>query len=611
MAKSWKLWVCAAIALGGVAVTQLLSTTRFIQLLSLKAYDAQFLLSGSRPTSDIVLVVADEKTLNTFPELQAFWHPYYADAIRAASAGGAKVVAFDVAFGIPVTRWAPDADQILAEAVSTSQIPTIIGYVPALLAKQKDWPVPVNMIAAALGLGAFANLTVDSDDFVRRQELIEAPSADNAPLARALGLRIAEQFLGADAKFERDRLTLGGRVIPVSTDRAIAIHFAGPADTFPRVSLSDFLAAYKQGDTAQLQKWVRGKAVLVGPDNVEDRYPTPFYNSFRSTKWTTAGVEIHANTVETILSRDFLLPAPVWARYLALLLVGAMTVGPSVSLAAGGTAAWTLAVLLASLLGTHLLFRAGWVLSGAEIALCWLCCLVATIVYRFTAAEKRRDLFRRAISLFVGKKLATSLDDAENIALTGTRQNVTILFTDIRGFTAFCEEKDPALVVDLLNDYMRTMVAIVVKHHGQVNKFIGDGILAVFSDEDGGVSGDHPVRAVRCATEMVTAAGRFETGAGLHTGPVVVGNVGSEDKMEYTVLGDTVNLASRLESLNKENHTKLLMSGATHDLLGDQIETRHLGSVPVRGKAAPIHLYTVEALVESKLATSNVPVERA
>src|SRR5271156_5721627 len=141
MARSWKLWVCAAIVLGGVAVTQLLSTTRFVQLLSLKAYDAQFLLAGSRPTSNIMLVVADEKTLNTFPELQAFWHPYYADAIRAAAAGGAKVVALDVAFGIPVARWAPEADQILAEAVSTSQIPAIIGYVPALLAKQKDWPV--------------------------------------------------------------------------------------------------------------------------------------------------------------------------------------------------------------------------------------------------------------------------------------------------------------------------------------------------------------------------------------------------------------------------------------------------------------------------------------
>src|SRR5580704_17511848 len=131
------------------------------------------------------------------------------------------------------------------------------------------------------------------------------------------------------------------------------------------------------------------------------------------------------------------------------------------------------------------------------------------------------------------------------------------------------------------------MVAIIVKHHGQVNKFIGDGILGIFSDEDETVvPGDHPLRAVRCAVEIVTAPSRFETGTGLHTGLAVVGNVGSADKMEYTVLGDTVNLASRLESLNKEHHTRLLMSEATHSGLGSAIETTYLAAAPVRGKAA-------------------------
>jgi adenylate cyclase len=348
-----------------------------------------------------------------------------------------------------------------------------------------------------------------------------------------------------------------------------------------------------------LKSWVSGKAVLVGPDNVEDRYPTPFYTSFRSAKWTTAGVEIHANTLATILSRDFLLPAAPWMRWLSFLLVAFATVAIALWLRAAAAAAGLLLTLGAAFTGTQEMFRAGWVLPSAQLILCWLCALVATIIFRFVAAEKRRDLFRQAISLFVGKSVALSLDDSQRITLTGTRQTVTVLFTDIRGFTAFCEEKDPAIVVDLLNEYMRTMVAIVVKHRGNVNKFIGDGILAIFSDEDGPVSGDHAIRAVRCATEMVTVPGRFATGAGLHTGPVVVGNVGSEDKMEYTVLGDTVNLASRLESLNKENKTKLLMSGVTHDLLAEQVATTHLGAVPVRGKTVPIDLYTVTSLVAS------------
>jgi adenylate cyclase len=342
---------------------------------------------------------------------------------------------------------------------------------------------------------------------------------------------------------------------------------------------------------------MQGRIVLIGPDDVEDRYSTPFFAALGSAKWTTPGVEIHANTVETLLRRDYLLPAPRWARFVALLLVALATVTVAVALNAARAAGLAMVLLLAAWYGAQLLFRAGWIVSGAEIALCWLICLMATVAYRFVVAEKRRDLFRQAVSLFVGRKVATTLDDAQQITLTGSRQNVTILFTDIRGFTAFCEEKDPAVVVDLLNEYMRTMVAIVVRHHGSVNKFIGDGILAVFSDEDGCTAGDHAVRAVRCATEMVTAPGRFQTGAGLHTGPVIVGNVGSEDKMEYTVLGDTVNLASRLESLNKENKTKLLMSGTTHDQLGEQVETRHLGAAPVRGKSVPIDLYTVAALV--------------
>src|SRR5262249_17760503 len=152
--------------------------------------------------------------------------------------------------------------------------------------------------------------------------------------------------------------------------------------------------------------------------------------------------------------------------------------------------------------------------------------------YRFW----RGGLFKEAIRRFVGHQVATTLETAEDIQLSGENIDVTILFTDIRGFTKFTEEasrdkaRGPQYVVRVLNEYLAMMVDLIDANHGHVNKFIGDGILAVFSDKDeGAVPGDHPRRAVRCANAIVTATCRdFKTGSGIHTGPAVVGNIGSQ-----------------------------------------------------------------------------------
>jgi adenylate cyclase len=243
--------------------------------------------------------------------------------------------------------------------------------------------------------------------------------------------------------------------------------------------------------------------------------------------------------------------------------------------------------------------------------------LIAAMAFRFLTAERSGAFFRNAMALFVGKRLASELAESEAINLSGTRQTVTVLFSDIRGFTAFCEEKDPGLVVDLLNEYLAGMVKIIVSHEGEANKFIGDGILALFTDEDDGASpGDHALRAVQCGIEMAQAPGQFKTGLGIHSGQAVVGNVGSSDKLEHTVLGDTVNLASRLESLNKEMKTRLLMSEATREMLNGHVETVFVDQVQVRGKAVALNVYTAAVLysiptesMETAAAMAALPVE--
>ncbi|MEO8099212.1 MAG: adenylate/guanylate cyclase domain-containing protein [Acidobacteriota bacterium] len=601
-----RVLVAALIAAGSAGAALLLSNVAFFKILNLKIFDSHFVVRGKQSTGDIVLITSDQKALDTFTDLQTFWHLHYADAIRGAGLGGARVMGLDLAFGVPVAQYEPDYDQKLAEAVTTAPMPVVVAYVPAFQTNQTTAPVPVNMIAAGLGLSGYPNVTADSDDdFIRRQELLEAPSKDE-PAASSLAFRIVEKLLGEDARFENGALTLAGKSIPIDADRSIYINYAGGPGTFPHHSLADVVDAVEHGRVDQLRTWFNGKIVLLGTDfqGDSDRRSTPFYTLLSGKQWTTAGVEVHANTVNTLLQRNFLTPAPQWARIGAILAATAATAAIVTGVSAVSALPGLLAIGVIVAIATHVLFRMGVILSTSEIMLGATICLIGAIVYRFASAERRGDLFRQAITLFVGKKLATSLEDTRAIGLTGKRDNVTILFTDIRGFTAYteqmCDEEGPEFIVKKLNTYMGMMAGILVSYGAHVNKYIGDGILAVFSDEDeGSKPGDHPLRAVECATRMVTAPSEFKTGAGLHTGLVVVGNIGSSDKMEYTVLGDTVNLASRLESLNKEHKTKLLMSETTRAALNGSIETTHLGSVPVRGKAVPINLYTVTALLET------------
>jgi adenylate cyclase len=606
MTRKWRHWaLCIILAIGSVLAAWSLGQVPFFQNLNLKAYDAHFVvrnyLFGPPAIPNIVLLTADQKAMDKFPELQFFWNDHYAAAITAAGEAGAKVIGLDLAFGSPIDKYVPDADERLAGAVSSSPIPVVVGYVERLQSNSTAQTIPINMIAAALGLGAFANVTMDQDDFARRQELMEAPPPKpDDPTARCLAMRIVEKYLGVDAEIRNGVITLQGRPVP-TVNREIIINFAGGPGTFPRVSLADFEAAAKAGDKAKLRKWVDGKIVLVGSDFVQDRFSTPFFTPLVKHS-DTAGMEVWANTVRTLLGHLYLVSAPQWLRILSLLIATTITVLFSTSAAASRAVPWILAEIVVILFFTHALFESGYILSTSEMLLATSICLVFSVVYRFATEEKRGNLFRRAVALFVGKTAATSIDETDTIALTGKKLEVTIVFTDIRSFTAFSEEvsnrEGPEAVVQILNQYLAIMVAIIVGYKGHPNKFIGDGILAIFSDDDEGViPGDHAIRAVQCATEIVTLPGRFETGAGIHTGPAVVGNVGSADKMEYTVLGDTVNVASRLESLNKEHHTKLLMSGATQSRLENQVETVYLSDAPVRGKALPISLYTVKSLV--------------
>ena len=172
--KLKRVAICAAIAVGSVALTIALARFHFFKSLNLKAQDAHFVFRGKVPTKDIMLIGVDQKTLDTFPELTAFWHRYYAAALRGAALGGAKVFVLDETFGIPVDQYVPNLDEDLAGAFLEVQgaMPVVAAFVPGSLGAQKDarFTVPLNMAASTMGAAAFANLTADEDDFLRSEE---------------------------------------------------------------------------------------------------------------------------------------------------------------------------------------------------------------------------------------------------------------------------------------------------------------------------------------------------------------------------------------------------------------------------------------------------------
>ncbi|WP_321475880.1 adenylate/guanylate cyclase domain-containing protein [uncultured Paludibaculum sp.] len=562
------------IALCATVFAYAFSQTHLIHLLHLKAGDLYFVAAQPVQPKDIVLIVVDQKSLDRFREPLLLWHGYFAEAIEAAAGAGAKVLGLDVAFPIPVDQWAPGFDERMAEAVisTSARMPVMCGYAASTLSQQRNWPVPMNMAAAALGQTAYVNLRADEDDFIRSIELVEAEGS------RSMSLAVAERFAGHPIVYPQ---------------RNMLIHYVGPAGTFPRVSLCDFIDAARAGRSRQLRDWVGGKAVLLGPDLITDRHATPFYAFRARTPANTAGVEIHANSVWTLLSGRHIVPVTPPAK-VALTLVVSLAASLVTLLVAG----WPLfgyLVLLSAVTTSvgFLLFARGWLMAPSELLLPLLISGLLSLVFGYFFAARGRDTYRNAVRVFVGKQVAEALDASGKISLTGHREQVTILFTDIRGFTSWCDAQEPETVVARLNEYFAVMSSCIVRHGGQVNKFIGDGIMAIFSDAEGAAMGDHALRAVRCAVEMVGQPMEFRTGAGIHTGDAIVGNVGSGDKMDYTALGDTVNLAARLEGLNKEFQTRILMSAATWDRVKGSLEARRLGQVTVRGKSVEQSIYTV------------------
>jgi len=480
------------------------------------------------------------------------------------------------------------------------------GLYPPLSASAVGLPI-ARLGAAARDLG-HANMVADPDGTTRWEALVIEYRGYYYPSLAVQAARMAMGGPDVGVKLDFGRvLTMGAVAVPVDPRSRMLIDYAGPAGAFRYLSAVDVLAGRMRPDA------VRDRVVFLGASAaaIYDLRVTPL-------SAVLPGVEKHANVVANMLSGRFL-RRPDWVELLeaagivfwpfALALV-LPRLRPLPS-AASVLALWAVFFGL-----VHWAFLSGLWLPLVYSSLAMGLAFIAITVYRLFTEELQRLWIKRAFQRFVSPEVVEQLvGNPAALQFGGEVRNLTVLFTDIRDFTTYTERHPPQEVVHILREYLTTMAGQVIAYQGTLDKFIGDAVMAIFGAPV--PIPDHAEKACRAALAMIDELDKlqakwvaedrepFRMGIGINTGEMVVGNLGSEQLFDYTVVGDGVNLGARLESLNKEYQTKrhIIISESTYEAAKDAVEVRRLGEVLVKGKTRPVVIYELVGLREASTAS--------
>jgi len=655
MSRMTKLAIALGLAGAAAALAAALATVPLVATVELKTYDLRMRSTVdvvAPREGDLSLVEIDETSLRRMEPLVGRW-PWprlvHAHVVNFLARARARAILYDVlftehdrhSFDVGSERWTGDeSDRVFAGAIARAgnvvlMADAVAEAMEGVQADAPDLPDVAGLHDYRLGVRPEArpvvvlpydelarsaraighNLVVyDADGPLRR--VVPFVAAGNralpsGPLATVLA---ASGITPSQVDLERGALTVGGRRAPIlevalvdadgsrRTGYRMLLDYQG---TYPRVSFYDLFYAEQQMlggvkpdvDPARF----RDRIVIVGTTapGLQDVFTVPLRGKM-------SGSEIHANVIDSLMHGRFMAPARGGLAAAAL-----VACAMAVALAAVWFDPWIAVAVAAATSGALCLASLAWFRRGVWLPVTSPSIAIALATFGGTAyhyfvegREKRKvkQLFSRFVSRDVYHRL---LEDPRRAALGGERRDMTVLFCDIRGFTTLSEVSPPEAIVATLNEYFTRMVSIVLAQGGTVDKFVGDLIMALFGAPlDDADHADHAVQtALAMSRELDALNGTrrangqtpFDIGVGINSGEMVAGMIGSDRILSYTVIGDAVNLGSRLEGLNKQYGTRIIVSDATRTRLKARYEIRPLGDVTVKGRSQPISIFEVQA----------------
>jgi adenylate cyclase len=635
---------CLAIALLAVGLAALTARLSFFRVMESKTVDYRFRTLADHPTAsrDIVIVEIDDASIKMLEPQVGRWpwprdvHAVLLDFMRQA---GARLVVFDVTF-LERDIDHPERDEELGRATARSgnvvhdlflgeqetarpdqrdiETRSIPGCKPFPSFVEIELPiVPVRSTARALGHVAMA---LDPDGPWRRSLPLACYGGrlyPSLPVAAALALQNLEP---KDIRWSPRELRFGSIRAPLDSDSRLPIWFNGPPGSYSRVSFGKIF--YSALELEEGKKPLvspdqfKGKIVFVGASAAAlfDLFTTPYSGgagardaSAKAAKTVgkMAGTEVQANILDSLLHGRFLRDVPFWLVAAVVSLVSVLAAASVFYLPLWGALLGLVLTPTVYLAVAQFAFARHYRLPVVPVVLAWAFAETSGFVYQYWIEDSEKRKIRKIFSHYVSRDvLHELLSNPSAAALGGKRAEATVLFSDLRGFTTLSEKTPPEALINQLNEYFAAMVEIVFEHRGTVDKFVGDMIMALFNVPL--PDPEHAANAVRCAVAMqrrlvelntrwrVEGRPEFRSGVGVNTGEMIVGNVGSESIRSYTVIGDSVNLGSRLESLCKERDAQIIVSEYTRNLLPGDQRLRDIGEVTVKGKSQPVRVYAVD-----------------